>query len=46
MVSSSLKRNVDYAADSSDLQIFKMNSFVFGAAIKTNRFMFIFLISS
>jgi hypothetical protein len=42
MASSSIKCSVDCAADSNDLQIFKMNSFVFGAAMKTDRFMFMF----
>jgi hypothetical protein len=42
MVSGSIKRSVDCAADSSNWQIFKMNSFVFGEAIKTDSFMFMF----
>jgi hypothetical protein len=34
--------SVDCVADSSDRQIFKMNSFVFSEVIKTDRFMFMF----
>jgi hypothetical protein len=40
MASGSVKRIVNCAADSSDLQIFKMNSFVFGAVMKNDSFMF------
>jgi hypothetical protein len=42
MASVSVKRSVDCAADSSDLQISKMNSFVFGAVTKKDRFIFSF----
>jgi hypothetical protein len=40
MASGSVKHSVDCAADSSDLQISKMNSFVFSAGQKTT-FMFL-----
>jgi hypothetical protein len=35
MASGSVKRGVNCAVDSSDLQISKMSSFVFGAVMKT-----------
>jgi hypothetical protein len=41
MASGSVKRSVDSAADSSDLQIFKMNSSVFGAVMINDTFMFL-----
>ena len=40
MASGSIKRRVDFAADSSDLQISKMNSFEFNVMMKNNRLMF------
>jgi hypothetical protein len=45
MASSSVRSSVDCAADSSDLKISKINSFVFGAVMKNNRFMFLFKIN-
>ena len=40
MAFGSIKRRVDFAADSSDLQISKMNSFEFNVVMKNNRLMF------
>jgi hypothetical protein len=37
-----VKRSVDCAADSSDLQISKMNSFVFRTVMENDKFMFFF----
>jgi hypothetical protein len=44
MASSSVKRNVDCTADSSDLQISKINIFVFGAVMKTTDSWFLLII--
>jgi hypothetical protein len=41
MASSSVKCFFDCAADSNDLKISKIYSFVLGAAMKNNRFMFL-----
>jgi hypothetical protein len=40
MASGSVKRSVDCSADFSDLQISKMNSFVFSAVTKNDGFLF------
>jgi hypothetical protein len=41
MASVSVKRSVDCAADSRDLQISKMNSFEFSEVSRNKRFMFL-----
>jgi hypothetical protein len=46
MASGGVKRNADSAADASDLQISKMNSFVFSTMMKNDRFIFFVLIIS
>jgi hypothetical protein len=40
MASGTVKRSVDCAADSSNQEIFKMDSFVFSAVTKNNIFIF------